>query len=350
MARFSSALTCSEGSIEGTANRINAINPLMMTSQRMVCTIQRRVPNQSPNSLRRMFSKPSNRPFLFTGTSPWRAAINALRSTPESAVISVPPINNVHEYLFQIVGLATKALNHQTPVLQDQAQQVFFGSLLIAHRYLQAGAAVPLRAENLLNPGLTFKELLSLPGLTFDRDLVHHSASVTSQQFLYGRFGYQLAMVQDRHPIAHPLNVIQDMGRVKDGGVFTQPLHHGQHIMPAHWIQRCGWLIQDDQIGVIDLGLGDAQALPLTPGETFNLPVGLIFQSNQLQHLLHPCLDQITWTLVEEPRGVAQGLTGSHVLVITRVLGQIPDPLTDLQAAALDILPEYTGGTRTGPD
>ena len=68
---------------------------------------------------------------------------------------------------------------------------------------------------------------------------------------------------------------------IEDGGVLAQPLHHFQHIMAAHRVKRRRRLIQDQQVGVIDLRLGDAETLALAAGETFDRAVGPIFKADQ---------------------------------------------------------------------
>jgi hypothetical protein len=95
-----------------------------------------------------------------------------------------------------------------------------------------------------------------------------------------------------RHRVADALNVVEDVGRIEDRGVFAESLHHFEDVAAAHWIEARGGLIEDQQVGVVDLRLRDAEPLALTTGETFDGPIGLVFESDQLQSLVDAALDR----------------------------------------------------------
>ena len=91
---------------------------------------------------------------------------------------------------------------------------------------------------------------------------MEHYAPIACQQFLNGRLRHQFPAVEDANRVTDPLHVFQDVGGIKDGGVLTQPLHHLQDIMPSHRVEAGGGFVQDEQVGVIDLGLSNPQPLP----------------------------------------------------------------------------------------
>ena len=146
--------------------------------------------------------------------------------------------------------------------------------------------------------------VMEASALALERDGIDGRATIACQQLGNGRLGDQRTPVQDRHRITHPLHVFEDVRGVEDGGVFAQLLHDLQHIVPAHRVERRGRLVQNQQIRIVDLGLGDTQALSLTAREAAQRPVGLVVQAHQLEHFLHPRVDEVFRPAIEEVRCV----------------------------------------------
>ncbi len=66
--------------------------------------------------------------------------------------------------------------------------------------------------------------------------------------------------------------------------------------LAADRVERGGRLVQDQQVGVVHLGLGDAQPLPLAARETFDRAVGFVGKPHQLECLGDALLDLRPWS------------------------------------------------------
>jgi hypothetical protein len=145
---------------------------------------------------------------------------------------------------------------------------------------------------------------------------------------------HQLTLIQNGHTIADTLHIFQDVCRVKDGGVLAQPPHHFQHIAPSHRVERRRWLVQNQQFGIVDLCLSDAQPLPLAAGKTLNRPICLFCQTDKFQRFFNTGFDGLFRATVKEAGGEAQGFPRRHVLVIAWVLRQVAHALANSNAVA----------------
>jgi hypothetical protein len=77
-------------------------------------------------------------------------------------------------------------------------------------------------------------------------------------------------MAENCDTVADPLNILQDVGGIEDRGVLTRPLHHEQDIAAAHRVERRSRLVENQQVGLVDLGLGDTQPLALAAAEALD--------------------------------------------------------------------------------
>jgi hypothetical protein len=78
---------------------------------------------------------------------------------------------------------------------------------------------------------------------------------------------------------------------IKDGSVFAQPLHHLQDVVSPHRVEAGGGFIQDEKVGVIDLGLRNPQPLAFPAREAADRPVRFVGQPYQLDGFFDPFLD-----------------------------------------------------------
>ena len=109
-----------------------------------------------------------------------------------------------------------------------------------------------------------------------------------------------------------------------------QAAHNIHHIFASERIERCGGLIQDQQVRIVYLGLGDAKTLAFTTRKTLDRAVGFILQVNQFQGFFDSLFDLRFRSLEIKTNGKIEGFTCSQVLVKAWVLGEIANPGTDL--------------------
>ena len=72
-------------------------------------------------------------------------------------------------------------------------------------------------------------------------------------------------MIQNGHAVADALDIVQNVRGVEARRVVPEALHDGEHIAPAHRVERCRRLVQDEEVGRVDLRLGGAEPLALAP-------------------------------------------------------------------------------------
>jgi hypothetical protein len=113
--------------------------------------------------------------------------------------------------------------------------------------------------------------------------------------------------------------------------------------------ERGGGLVHDEQLGRVDLCLGDAEPLALAAREAADRPVGLVREPDELEHLVDAVLDRPRGTSVEEARGEAQRLPRRLVLVEARVLRQEADAAAHLEAVAGRVPAQHLGAPRARP-
>jgi hypothetical protein len=76
-------------------------------------------------------------------------------------------------------------------------------------------------------------------------------------------------MVEDGHVVTDSLHVVEDVGGVEDRGVGSEPLHDVEHVATSHRVKGRRRLVEDQQVGIVDLGLGNPESLSLTTREPF---------------------------------------------------------------------------------
>ena len=120
------------------------------------------------------------------------------------------------------------------------------------------------------------------------------------------------------------------------------------HLLDLHRVEPAGRLIEDQYLGLVDNGLGDADPLLITFGEMGDRPV-LDVQKPAVVKNLVDTRAGLTRRDVFEPGGELQVFAHGHVQIKRRVLGQITDLAADNQGflstswPAIDTLPEVGG-------
>jgi hypothetical protein len=143
------------------------------------------------------------------------------------------------------------------------------------------------------------------------------------------------------HHVTDSLHVVKDVRGIEDGRSRPKPIEDRHHVSPAERVKRRGWFVEDEQLGLVDLGLREPKPLNLSTRPNLYGTVSLVGDGNQLQHLVDTCLDPIVRTGVEEPDGKPKGLACGHARVEPRFLGQVADSAADFWTVGNDVESEY---------
>ena len=117
-----------------------------------------------------------------------------------------------------------------------------------------------------------------------DGPLVHN---VRGSHLLYG------TEVEDHDPVGHGEGFALVMGNVDDGDAepVVEVLQLDLHLLPELEVQGAKGLVQEQNVGFIDKGPGQSNALLLTTTELAGTPLFEARQPYQFQGGLHPWLD-----------------------------------------------------------
>ena len=78
------------------------------------------------------------------------------------------------------------------------------------------------------------------------------------------------------------------MGREEHRRVPSQPLQQVEYVVAALRVETGGGLVEDQQFGIGDQGLGDPESLALAAGEGTGPTVLLPGQAGLVEQLVHP--------------------------------------------------------------
>ena len=84
---------------------------------------------------------------------------------------------------------------------------------------------------------------------------------VAGQQVVKRPLGDETSVVEDRDPVADPLDVGEDVGREDDGRVGPQLGDQGEQVAPPFRVERADRLVEDQQPRPGHERLGDPEAL-----------------------------------------------------------------------------------------
>ncbi len=147
---------------------------------------------------------------------------------------------------------------------------------------------------------------------------------------LGGALGHDPALVQDEHPVAGGLHLLQDVGGEDDRLLLAQALDELADLDDLVGVQPGGGLVQDEDLGVVDDGLGQAGALPEALGQGVDAAV-----HHRLQAALPDDLaDALGLLAARQAPGVGDEVQVLHhvqVRVQRGVLGQVADRTLDGQ-------------------
>ena len=137
--------------------------------------------------------------------------------------------------------------------------------------------------------------------------------------------GLDLAAVINDHAVAHVFHVRQQMAAQDDG--LAAPGQRQDQILDlaaADGVEAGGRLVEDDQVGVVDERLGQADAALHALGELADRPRPGLAQADHFEQLLGAVLALVPGQ-AEEVAEEIQRLAGIEVAVEVGFLGQVAD-------------------------
>ena len=174
-----------------------------------------------------------------------------------------------------------------------------------------------------------------------------HLGGGRGQQLLAGAVVNQGAVLHQEDLVGDVLHIGDDVGGQQDQAVFRQLADEVAEADALLGVQTGGGLVQDENFGVVEHGLGDARPALHAAGELFHFLPPDLGEPHLLQQALHPL----------PGGGRAQALDGGdieqivldrEVGVVAKVLGQIPQQISIGAAQGEDVLPVPGDGPRGG--
>ena len=133
------------------------------------------------------------------------------------------------------------------------------------------------------------------------------------------------------------LNIGDDVGRENNDSVLCQGVNQIAEPYPLPRVQASGRLVQNQQLGVVEHGLGDAHPLAHPAGELPHFLVFRIGQPHQLQQFADSPIGFLPGDTLERGN-VAQKLPGGVAGVVAEFLRQIAQQAPIVLVQGADVL------------
>ena len=146
----------------------------------------------------------------------------------------------------------------------------------------------------------------------------------------------QLALADDDDALAGLLHLAEDVGAEDDGVVAGEGLEQLADFDDLLGVEAAGGLVEDQDIGVVDDGLGDADALAVAFGQLADQLVADVAEGAAVDDLVGAALDigaGDAFELADE----GEVLDDLHFGVERRRFGQVADALLDLLRVLQDV-------------
>ena len=144
-----------------------------------------------------------------------------------------------------------------------------------------------------------------------------------------GGVGDQAAGVEHDHVVADLGHVVEEVGgQHHRDAEAAQAVDQGQHLLPAGRVEAGGGLVEQDELGVGDDGLGQLGPLAHAGGEAAHRPEAGLVQPDQVEHLRRPLAGgphRQPAELAEGGHHVGRGLVEGQAVV----LGHVADAAAD---------------------
>ena len=163
-----------------------------------------------------------------------------------------------------------------------------------------------------------------------------------------GADGFEFALVHDGHAVAYGLNLAEFVRGEEDRfALVLEALDDFADFHAAQRVEAARRLVEDEQIGIVDEGLGEADPLLHALRIGFDRAFARVFQFNQLQQPVN-ALVGFAARQAEDFRIKAEQLLGGEKLVVVGQLRQVADALAGDGLA--DVNAEQAGRAAGGRD
>src|SRR6266705_1097565 len=127
------------------------------------------------------------------------------------------------------------------------------------------------RAATVFTGKSSSKVLLRLIADNIEKNLLQIRLMLRDQ-VVNPAFDFQLPLVDDGDAVADGLDFAQFVGGEENGFAFvSEALDDFAHLHAAQWVQAASGFVQDEKVGVVNEGLGQADALLHAFGVGFDL-------------------------------------------------------------------------------
>jgi hypothetical protein len=166
-------------------------------------------------------------------------------------------------------------------------------------------------------------------------------------QLLQGPLTDESTGGEDADPVAHGLDLVEQVAREQDGQatLMGQAPKQVEHLDHADRVDGGRRLIEDEQVGILDQRIGDAQPLEHAPRIRLDERIGPIAQTDLDEDLVDGRLGDIARDAIESSR-IAQVLATGHVAVEADLVGHVAHPSLDLERPARRIEAHHPRSTR----
>ncbi len=186
-----------------------------------------------------------------------------------------------------------------------------------------------------------------LRGFQFDLDPHRASGAQLRNQVLRCFAGTDFATIDDDDAVAHQLDLTQDVCRKQDRVRQPELLDQVAHAPDLVRVEAVGRLVEDQQLGLMHEGIGEADALPVALREVADDLLAHLVQAAHLHHLA----DVLAQFTPREPlqRGPEiQIFPHPHVRVQRHVLRHVADAAAGCQRLVENVESSHRSRARGG--
>ena len=161
-----------------------------------------------------------------------------------------------------------------------------------------------------------------------DADLVG-----AGEQFVESALGLDAAAVIDDDSVAEVLDIGEEVGGTADGlAAAGEGDDEVLDLATAEWVEACGGFVEDDEVGIVDQGLSDADAALHALGELADGAGTGLTEADHLDELFG-ALAPFGGVELEQGSEEVERLAGVEVAVEVGLLGEVADAGLDTDVA-----------------